>query len=81
MTPEKPTLTASRKARGSGIATENGKLSAVLFPNTDPDARAAHLTDQYRSCLRKLEWREVADSTVQRIADLLRLNTEKEPTR
>lgn len=69
----------SHVAPGSGCATSAGTLDTVIFPSNDRDALAAFWTDEQRRALRNVNWHKVDDSTVQRIADLLRLNTEKEP--
>lgn len=69
----------SSVAPGSGCSTDSGTLVTVVYPADDRDALAAFWTDEQRRALRNVNWHKVDDSTVQRIADLLRLNTEKEP--
>ncbi len=69
----------SSVAPGSGCSTESGTLVAVVYPADDRDALAAFLTDEQRRALHNADWHKVDDSTVQRIADLLRLDAGKEP--
>ena len=69
----------SSVAPGSGCATTSGQLAAVVYPADDRDALAAFWTDEQRRALRNVDWHKVDDSTVQRIADLLRLDAGKEP--
>ena len=69
----------SSVAPGSGCSTESGTLVAVVYPADDRDALAAFWTDEQRRALREVNWHKVDDSTVQRIADMLRLDAKKEP--
>ena len=69
----------SSVAPGSGCATTSGQLAAVVYPADDRDALAAFWTDEQRRALRNVDWHKVDDSTVQRIADLLRLDSATEP--
>ena len=69
----------SSVAPGSGCATTSGQLVTVVYPADDRDALAAFWTDEQRRALRNTDWHKVDDSTVQRIADMLRLDAKKEP--
>ena len=69
----------SSVAPGSGCATTSGTLVTVVYPADDRDALAAFWIDEQRRALRNTDWHKVDDSTVQRIADMLRLDTKKEP--
>lgn len=69
----------SSVAPGSGCSTSAGTLDTVIFQSTDREALAAFWTDEHRRALRNVDWRKVDDSTIQRIADMLRLITKKEP--
>lgn len=69
----------SSVAPGSGCSTESGTLVTVVYPADDREALAAFRTDEQRRALRNADWHKVDDSTVQRIADMLRLDAEKEP--
>ena len=69
----------SSVAPGSGCATTSGQLATVVYPADDRDALAAFWTDEQRRALRNVDWHKVDDSTVQRIADMLRLDAKKEP--
>ena len=69
----------SSVAPGSGCATTSGQLVTVVYPADDRDALAAFWTNEQRRALRSADWHKVEDSTVQRIADLLRLDAGKEP--
>ena len=69
----------SSVAPGSGCVTASGTLVAVVYPADDRDALAGFWTDEQRRALRNVDWHKVSDSTVQRIADMLRLITKKEP--
>ena len=68
----------SQVAPCSGSATSAGTLDTVIFPSNDREALAAFWTDEQRRALRNVDWRKVDDSTVQRIADMLRLDAGKE---
>jgi hypothetical protein len=67
----------SSVAPGSGCATTSGQLAAVVYPADDRDALAAFWTDEQRRALRNVDWHKVDDSTVQCIADMLRLDIAK----
>ena len=69
----------SSVAPGSGCATTSGQLVTVVYPADDRDALAAFWTDEQRRALRNVDWHKVDDSTVQRIANQLRLDVGKEP--
>lgn len=68
----------SSVAPGSGCATTSGTLVTVVYPADDREAFAAFQTDEQRRALRNVDWHKVDDSTVQRIADMLRLDANED---
>jgi len=60
---------------GSGLATEGGRLARVIFPATDPTAQRGAALDTARLTLGRVNWFRVSDSAVERIADIVRIDT------
>lgn len=56
----------------TGYSTEQGKLSAVIYPPDDVKAQEGLRVDNLRRAIRKTAWTHVPDSAVEKIAAILR---------